>query len=222
MGSVAAGIIGAPLTMVFLVLEVTGDFPLAMGVLAGVVASSALVRYSFGYSFSTWRFHQRGVAIRGAHDIGWIADLTVDKLMQADVKTVSADTTVLHLRETMPSGLLAKVFVVDVDGNYAGMFDLSAVFNAKLKGKEPPGPRISELAKDADRFLLPYQNVRSALATFAEAEAEVLPVLAGANDKRVIGFLSEAFALRRYAEALEHRRSSELGVQDLFGSAHEG
>src|SRR6185437_10138870 len=43
MGSVAAAVIGAPLTMVFLVLEATGDFPMTVGVMVGVVIASTIV-----------------------------------------------------------------------------------------------------------------------------------------------------------------------------------
>src|SRR6185312_8418370 len=50
MGAVAAGIIGAPLTMVFLVLEATGDFQVAIAVVIAVTISSTIVRVLFGYS----------------------------------------------------------------------------------------------------------------------------------------------------------------------------
>src|SRR5258708_4728830 len=86
MASVAAAIIGSPLTMVFLVLEGTGNFPVTIGVMVGVVIASTIVRLTFGYSFSTWRFHQRGIAISSPHDIGWLADLTVGRLMRTDTK----------------------------------------------------------------------------------------------------------------------------------------
>ena len=33
---------------------------------------SILVRETFGYSFSTWRFPLRGDTIRSAHDVGWM------------------------------------------------------------------------------------------------------------------------------------------------------
>ena len=104
MASVAAAVIGSPLTMVFLVLEGTDNFPVTVGVMAGVVVASTIVRLAFGYSFSTWRFHQRGIGIRGAHDIGWLADLTVSRLMRADAKMVPETTPLAELREKFPPG----------------------------------------------------------------------------------------------------------------------
>ena len=43
-----------------------------------------------------------------------------------------------------------------------------------------------------------------------------LPVLSARADPRIIGYLSEAYALRRYTQELERRRSAELGERELF------
>jgi CIC family chloride channel protein len=215
MGSVAASIVGAPLTMVLLVLEVTGDFQVALCVLAGVVTASVMTRYSFGYSFSTWRFHQRGVSIRGAYDIGWISELTVGRMMRGDPKTVRQDVPLLRLRELVPLGSLSRIFAVDETEHYAGLIDVATAHDPDLD-VAAVGLVAGDLATNRRHFLLPSQDVRKAMACFAEAETEALPVLGSDDDHRIIGYLTESYALRRYAQALEHRRGSELGVPDLF------
>jgi CIC family chloride channel protein len=217
MGSVAASIVGAPLTMVLLVLEVTGDFQIALCVLAGVVTASLTTRYRFGYSFSTWRFHQRGVSIRGGHDIGWVTELTVGRMMRGDPKTVHQEVPLARLREMVPLGSVSRVFVIDAADHYAGLIDVTTAHDSDLDAAAA-GLVAADLANDRRHFLLPTQHVKSAMASFSEAEAEALPVLAGDDDHRVIGYLTEAYALRRYAQALEHRRSTELGVPDLFNA----
>jgi chloride channel protein, CIC family len=84
MGAVAAGVVGAPVTMILLVLEATSDFSATLGVTVAVLIAALVVRHWFGYSFATWRFHLRGVALRSPRDIGWLNDLRVEKLMQYD------------------------------------------------------------------------------------------------------------------------------------------
>ena len=103
MSSLAVAMIGGPLTMTFLALEITGDFPITALVLAAVISSSFVVRNTFGYSFATWRFHLRGESIRSAHDVGWIRNLTVDKLMRQDVKKASASLSLSEFREAFRS-----------------------------------------------------------------------------------------------------------------------
>ena len=215
MGSVAAAVIGAPLTMVFLVLEGTGNFPVTVGVLVGVVFASTIVRLTFGYSFSTWRFHQRGIGIRSPHDIGWLADLTAGRLMRADPKVVPETMPLAELREKYPPGSAKRVFVVSDAGAFTGTLDIAAFHD--IPSEEEPDRRIAgDFATDPELFLLPFENVRTALLRFEEKEVETLPVLASGSDRGVVGYLTEQYALRRYNQELERRRTAELGERDLF------
>src|SRR5260221_6126532 len=172
MASVAAAIIGSPLTMVFLVLEGTGNFPVTIGVMVGVVIASTIVRLTFGYSFSTWRFHQRGIAISSPHDIGWLADLTVGRMKRTDTKVVLDTTPLRELREKYPPGSAKHVFVVSESGNYMGALDMAALHDQQQD--ELLDSRFArEFAAHGDVFLLPYENVRTALSRFEEKEVEI-------------------------------------------------
>ncbi|MGN6146946.1 MAG: chloride channel protein [Rhizomicrobium sp.] len=219
MGSVAAAIVGAPLTMVFLVLEATGDFPVTLGVLTGVITASTIVRLTFGYSFSTWRFHVRGIGIRGAHDVGWISDMTVARLMRSDPKTVRSDMSLRALRTKYPPGAIKSVYAVDPDGRYVGVIDMLAVHDP-LIDDVVDFTVVADLAGMTSVYLLPSENVRTALARFEETQTEELPVLSARADPRVVGFLTESYALRRYTQELERRRAAELGEENLFSLGH--
>jgi CIC family chloride channel protein len=72
MAAFSTAVIGAPMTVSLLVLETTHDFAVTGVVIAASLCSSAFTRANFGYSFSTWRFHLRGSAIRSPRDIGWL------------------------------------------------------------------------------------------------------------------------------------------------------
>ncbi|MGN6517077.1 MAG: chloride channel protein [Rhizomicrobium sp.] len=215
MGSMAAAIIGAPLTMVFLVLEATGDFPVTVGVLVGVITASTIVRLTFGYSFATWRFHVRGIGIRGAHDVGWISDMTVARLMRSDPKIVRSDMTLKTLRVKFPPGAVKSVYVTDPEGRYVGVVDMLAVHDPQIDDVVE-FTVVADLVGMKSVYLLPSENVRTALARFEETQTEALPVLSARADPRVVGFLTESYALRRYTQELERRRAAELGDDKLF------
>ena len=87
MSAFGVAVIGGPLTMTFLALEVTGKFAIGVLALATSMTSSLVARWTSGYWFSTWRFHLRGETIRSAHDVGWLRNLTVDRLMRRDMTT---------------------------------------------------------------------------------------------------------------------------------------
>ncbi len=215
MGAAGAAIIGAPITMVLLVLEGTGNFPVTMGVLVAVVIASTIMRLTFGYSFSTWRFHLRGIPITGAHDVGWIADLTVERTMRSDPVIVPAHVSLLKLREIAPLGSAKRVFIVDDNQRYLGMLYMATVHDPDITDAAA-SLVAGDLARGAGLCLQPKENLRVALARFETVEMETLPVLNNMQDMQVVGYLTEAYALRRYTQELERQRSSETGTASPF------
>ena len=207
MGAFSVSVIGGPLTMTFIVLETTGDLWLTTAVLVAVIVSAQVTRETFGYSFATWRFHLRGESIRSAADVGWIRDLTVRRMMRPDVRTVPAHTTIARFRMVFPLGSTAHVVALDEDKNYAGMVYVAEAHSPDADESIP----IRTLLHHPDTTLLPTMTVKEAVAAFDKAEAEALAVTQSDDSGRVVGLLTEAYALRRYSEQLELRR------QDLVG-----
>ncbi len=208
MGAVAAGIVGAPVTMTLIVLETTGNFSLTIGVMIAVIACTVVVRQSFGYSFATWRFHVRGLPIRGAYDVGWIADLTVAKLMRRDPHLVPASETVAQLREHFPLGGPKYAFVCDEGGAYLGTIETVEAHSPAYDGTAENTAAL-DLIHNEPRVLTPGENIHAALAMFTKTASEVLPVAETAQNGRVLGFVSEAYLLRRYSQELEKHRIEE-------------
>ncbi|HXC27491.1 MAG TPA: chloride channel protein [Stellaceae bacterium] len=219
MGALAAGVVGAPMTMIFLVLEATTDFSATLGVTAAVIASVLVVRSWFGYSFATWRFHLRGVALHSPHDVGWLHDLQVANLMRRDFAVVPIDTPLTELCRQFPVNAAIRVFAVNDKGGYQGYIDLTEAHSA-VNREGNVGLRVKDVARGAEHFLTPGQPIRETLDHFIASAAETLAVVDNARDRRVQGYLSEAFALRRYYRELEARHSEELGDNELFKLHH--
>ncbi|QOZ28939.1 chloride channel protein [Bradyrhizobium sp. CCBAU 51753] len=207
MSALSASVIGGPLTMSFIALESTGNLWLTTAVLVAVIISTTMTRELFGYSFATWRLHLRGESIRSAADIGWIRDLTVGRMMRQDMTTVDAAMPLATFREKFPPGSKTQVVAVDGEGRYAG---LAVVAEAHAPDIETD-KGLAAILRHADVVLHPAMNVQEAIAVFDAAEAESLAVVEGDGDRRPIGLLTEAHAMRRYAEESEQRRREVIG-----------
>jgi CIC family chloride channel protein len=59
--------------------------------------------------------------------------------------------------------------------------------------------------------LNPAMNIQEAIAVFDAAEAETLAVVEPGGGRRVVGVLTEAHAMRRYAEESERSRRDVIG-----------
>ena len=155
-------------------------------------------------------------ASRSAADIGWMRDLTVGRMVRHNVRTVPAATTVASFRETFPLGSPAHVIAVDEEGRYAGMVRVADAYATKARADEP----IRGLLRSTTAILLPGMAIKEAVLAFDRAEAEALAVVDSSLDRGVIGLLTEADAIRRYAAELEHLSLSE--TQRLGGQSRTG
>lgn len=206
MSALAVAIIGGPLTMGFLALESTGSLPLTIAVLGACVVSAITVRRTFGYSFATWRFHLRGEGIRSAVDIGWMRTLTVGRMMRQGTRSVPADLPLASFRQEFPLGSTQRAIALDDAGRYAGI-----VLVAEAHAEADEHRLVGDILHHRDVVLLPEMNVKEAVALFERAEGDALAVVDSAATRRVVGLLTEYYALRRYSEELERRRRELAG-----------
>ena len=211
MATLGVAIVGGPLTMSFLVLEMTRSVDVTAVVLAGCIVTSIFVRFMFGHSFSTWRLHLRGETIRSANDVGWLRNLTVERMMRSDVGKVPTTTTIAACRREFVLGSRPAVVVVNKSDDYCGLVLLPELFSGELDSIADD-IQVIELARFTDVALLPEMNVKAAMKIFDDAEAEVLAVLESEDSRKVIGFLTESFARRRYVEEIDQATRGVLGA----------
>ena len=205
MAAMAAGVVGGPLTMSFLVLETTGDFPLAGATLAAALVCSIMVREFFGYSFSTWRFHLRGETIRSAHDIGRIRSLPAGSMMRKNVPTAPAAITITEFRRRFPLGSTQRVIVTDEAEHYYGLVLTADAYAATIDAEKP----VQDLARQCGASLRAAADIRSVMSAFELWGGDELAVTDA--DGVVRGLVTETYAARRYAEELEKTRQELTG-----------
>ena len=209
MGALSAAIVGGPLTMTFLVLEITGNLGVAGGVLAASIATTLAVRATFGYSFTTWRLHLRGETIRGGQDVGWLRDLTVGRMMVRSPRVFPADQSVRAFREAYPIGSANVVVAIGEDGRYQGLVHVAEAHALPLENGEDGG-QVGSVAHAPATVLHPDQDIGVALEAFEAAHADTLAVTARGTDQ-VLGTLGEAYAARRYAQETNLAMKGVLG-----------
>ena len=209
MGALSAAIVGGPLTMTFLVLESTGNLGVAGGALAASIATTLVVRATFGYSFTTWRLHLRGETIRGGQDVGWLRELSVGRMMMPTPPRFPADQSVRAFREAYPLGSANVVVAVGEEGQYHGLIHVAEAHALVLENGGDGGP-ISHVVRLPATVLHPDDNVRHALDVFGASEADTLVVTARGSEQ-VLGTLGEAYAARRYAQETNRAMKGVLG-----------
>jgi CIC family chloride channel protein len=198
-------VIGAPMTVSLLVLETTHDFAVTGVVIAASLCASAFTRANFGYSFSTWRFHLRGSAIRSPRDIGWSKALTARRLMRRDATMVPESATIAEFRAKVPLGSTSRVLLAGPEREYCGIVETARAYDPALDPKAPV-TSIAQLEEDA---IPPSTDIAQVLDCFEQLGTEDLAVVDGRG--RILGVVTEKYAHRRYIEESEKAHSQMFG-----------
>ena len=130
--------------------------------------------------------------------------------MRTDVATVLGTATIAECRHEFGIGSRQAVFAVSGGGEYCGVVMLPELFSGELDGIADE-IQVIELARYTNIVLLPDMNVKSAMKIFDAAEAELLAVAENAGSRKIVGFLTESYARRRYVEELDQVMRGNLG-----------
>jgi CIC family chloride channel protein len=110
-------------------------------------------------------------------------------------------------RRDFPLGATSRVVVIDDADRYAGIV---LVPDAHAEDIDPTA-RVGSILHDVNDMLLPRMSIKEAIGAFESAESDALAVVDAIDSRRVIGLLTEQYALRRYTEELEQRRRELSG-----------
>jgi CIC family chloride channel protein len=120
---------------------------------------------------------------------------------------VNADMPIEEFRGRFPLGSKNQVVAVDAAGCYVGLALVAEAHAADIDATKA----LIDILRHRDVVLQPFMNIQEAIAVFDSAEAESLVVVEGDGEARPIGILTEAHALRRYAEESDQRRREAVG-----------
>jgi CIC family chloride channel protein len=216
MAGVGASIIGAPLAMTFLVLETTGRYDAALLVAIGAVTASLLTDRLFGYSFATWRFQQRGLAIEGGQDIARLSATPIDSLVRPPKRSVTADAKLPEVMRAISAAGAKGTAVYALDGSFAGLIDPSLV---ELMADEPDMLPVvaAELVHASTPAVTPQTTLAELIEIFRNDDRATLPVLDPIDMRELVGCVRARDAYALSSSVLDAQRRDDLGVS-LRGS----
>ena len=207
MSALAVAIVGGPLTMAFLALESTGSLPLTVAVMLAAVVSSITVRAHLRLQFRDLALPpaRRGDPQRRRYRLGAQPD------GRADDAPRGADGARRHDARRVPSRRAARR---DRRAWWRWTRRTAMPASCWWRRRTPRMPTSREAADHPAlrrRHAAPQMTVKDAASLFEHAEADALAVVDNPDSRRVIGLLTEAYALRRYSEELERRRKELSG-----------
>ena len=215
MGAVAGAVLGAPMSTIIIIFELTGDYELTMGVMLATVIASLLVQQLCVPSFFHWQLQRRGVFIAAGLEMGLLNERRVSELVDPEAVMLPEDSSLASARIALQASHWGKIFLVDDAGRLTGILDFAALGAAACDRARDEDLKAADLALEPVDLLLLDDSLERALDRHRQQRDPHLPVVADLASSRLVGLCHESEVMAAYREALESRRAEAQG--DLTG-----
>jgi CIC family chloride channel protein len=211
MAAVGASVIGSPLAMIFLVLETTGDYDATILVAIGAVTASFLTDRLFGYSFATWRFQQRGLAIEGGHDVSRLATSTITDIIKPPKRSIAANADLHDVLRAVSTAGGRGTAVYDFDGEFVGLVDPRLV--EILEQEHMPLPIVAaDLVYETAPVVTPRTTLAEILDLFRNDDRATVAVVDPTETQKLIGCVRARDAFALASSVLDRQQREDLGI----------
>ncbi|MGB0481965.1 MAG: chloride channel protein [Alphaproteobacteria bacterium] len=197
MGAVAAAVLGAPISTVLMVFELTGSYPMAVGSMVAVVFAVGLSRTLTGHSFFTRQLQSMGHDIRDGKDISLLRNTQVSEVLDEEPDTVAPDLPAPATLEAVIASRWGRVFVIGEGGRLEGFITLETSRSAF----DDPDKTAADLASPA-LSVTSACDLTTAMKRFVEKGEAHVPVIEDETSQRLIGVIHDFDVSYAYHRAM--------------------
>ena len=177
--AVAGSVIGAPICMVIIVLELTNSYAFALSSLVGLAISVGYVQVRFGSSYFDVQLLNRGIDISDGRTGLFMTETDILEFSDMTFVTVQDTDTVAQAVKIMSENNQSELIVVDEKNNFLGKINSLALFNKE-------GTIRSAKVIDADCIIIDHTaSLQKAMEVASKFVGEIIPVVDTENNKAV-------------------------------------
>jgi CIC family chloride channel protein len=201
MVAVTAPVIGAPVTAVIIVLELTGSYALTLAALASVGISNLLVSRVFGRCLFDRQLRERALDLSAGRNKAILESRDIAPLVSERFVAARADADVDAVRRRVLDARRRQAFLVDGNGVYQGKVRLEDLSIAD--GDQP----AIELRDRDDIVMLEHLSLWRAMQRIRRFDGESVAVID--DDGRLVGALYTSELVSQFLDIQADLRGEE-------------
>ncbi len=201
MMAVTSAVIGAPLTTILIVFELTRNYDLTIAAMVAVVFSNLVAYRLFGRSLFDVQLARRGIDLSQGRDRAWLSTRLVSELLSQDFNTCALKDPAHKVSNDASATRWNEVFVLGPDGELAGIFDAR-------DRDDDPAISVASLMKPPALVFDETTTLSQAMRDLEGFVGDVIPVVDGTSD-RLLGVVTETTIIQAYLNAVRELRREE-------------
>ena len=207
MGAVTSCTIGAPLTTILIVFELTSSYSLTTAVMIAVVSAMIVSGRLFPYSWFSLQLSKNGVDLSSGREVRILKQRRVVDLCKPAPTIVSSETTRGSAIAQLASEGQSHAWVVDEQGRLLGAIHLTDL----VRSGESRHLSIEALIVEPEFFAEQSSDLDTTLQRLRRHEGDGIPVVVDRQSMRLTGVVHEGDLLSSYADAVAQAREEHRG-----------
>jgi len=197
MGALTAGIMRAPLTVILILFEVTGQYEIVLPIMFAAVTSSLIARLTYRHSMESYILEKEGVRLGFGIALSVAEHISITDVMKTDYVKFSESESAATMIDVFFNTPESSFLVTDDHGLFSGIISLDEM-RILLRQDVLVGLIAEDIVKKDVPILFNTSKLDEALKLFEIADYDVLPVLDHRNST-LLGVVrqEEAFAYYR-------------------------
>jgi len=202
MVAVASPIIGAPMTALLIIFELTQSYEITIAAMVTVAFSNLTAYHWYGRSLFDRQLAERGVDLSLGRDRAYLKHQLVIDYMTQILPTFKSSARVKDLIDVLSSVALQTAVVIDSDGKYLGL-----IYRDQLSDSNSETD-ISSLELKQDMTFDETTSLWGAMEAMRDYIGEAVPVVDSISG-RYLGAMPESTVLGSYLDAVHDLRREE-------------
>lgn len=201
MAGIMSGVMHAPLTGTFLIIELTGGYNLFLPIIVTAATAFGTIRIFEKHSIYSMRLAKKGDLLTHEKDKAILTLMNLKDLIETNFITVDLEMSFGDMIHNVVSQSSRNVFpVVDSKGRFMGIVLIDNIKNIMFRPELYRKFKIKDLLTSAPAVLRMDMNMTQIMDIFDRTKAWNLPVVDKEN--HYMGFISKSVILDVYREIL--------------------
>lgn len=206
-GSFLAASTHAPLTAIFLLFEMTGNYEIIIPIMLASIIGVITARGIYHDSIDTVELSRKGLDIHGGRQAAIMSSIRVRQVMDPSFRTIHQDSNLTEVIWELLDGESFYIPVLDDQDELMGMISLQDVKVVLYEETICAIVRAGQLATENPMTITPDDNLGTAIQRFAAKDIDELPVVDSKTGRKVVGMLKRGQVMATYDKEVLRRAS---------------
>ncbi len=214
-GAFLAAATHAPLTGIFLLFEMTGNYQIIVPLMFSAIIGTWVSKRIYRDSIDTADLTRKGIRLHAGKERTIMSRVKVSEIMTADMVTVSPATPLHRLIELMIERERFYIPVVDDAGVLSGIVSIHDVRPVLLEERVTHIVNAGDIATENVIVLTPGDDLNTAMERFSIKDIEEIPVVEHEGSKKVMGMVRRKDIIAAYNREVLKKESGLGGAEPI-------